>query len=359
MTPSFWNNRRVLITGHTGFKGAWLSRWLQSLGAQVTGFALAPPPTPSLFQQARVADGMASHTGDVRDLDAVRGVVRESKPEILLHLAAQSLVRRSYAEPVDTFATNVMGTVHVLEAARGARELGAVVVVTSDKCYENREWERGYREDDAMGGHDPYSASKGCAELVTAAYRRSFATGATGPAVASARAGNVIGGGDWATDRLIPDLVRAFGAGAVPLLRNPLATRPWQHVLEPLRGYLALAEALCGTDGTAFAEGWNFGPRAGDTCSVATVADGVAVRWGAGARWALEPGAQPHEARALSLDGTKAGARLHWEPALSLATALDWTVQWYRDLAAGADAQELVARDVSAYTRACAAGIKT
>jgi CDP-glucose 4,6-dehydratase len=258
VNTSFWRGKRVLLTGHTGFKGSWLSLWLQQLDAQVQGFALEPPSQPSLFEQARVAEGMASTIGDIRDFVALHASLQAFRPEVVIHMAAQPLVRQSYAQPVETYATNVMGTVHLLEAVRQTPGIRAVVVVTTDKCYENREWAWGYREVEPMGGHDPYSNSKGCAELVTSAYRASFLANA-GVAVGSARAGNVIGGGDWASDRLIPDFFRAAQGGHALEVRFPDATRPWQHVLEPVSGYLTLAERLV-THGQAFAEPWNFGP---------------------------------------------------------------------------------------------------
>jgi CDP-glucose 4,6-dehydratase len=259
VNPDFWRGKRVLITGHTGFKGGWLSLWLQSLGAELQGLALAPPTAPSLFDEAKVGAGMASTIGDIRNYETVRACMVAFKPEVVIHMAAQPLVRLSYTEPVATYATNVMGTVHVLEAARHAGSVRAIVNVTTDKCYENREWVWGYREDEPMGGYDTYSNSKGCSELVTLAYRRSFFQH-SGIALGSARAGNVIGGGDWAADRLVPDILRAFERVEPVVIRNPTATRPWQHVLEPLSGYLALAEQLF-QHGQAFAEAWNFGPR--------------------------------------------------------------------------------------------------
>ena len=351
---AFYRGKRVLVTGHTGFKGSWLSLWLQGAGADVSGFALAPPTEPSLFDLARVGRDMRSEIGDVRDEGRVARFVAEVGPEIVFHLAAQPLVRESYDRPVETFATNVMGTAHVLEAARRAGTARAVVVVTSDKCYENREWVWGYREDEAMGGHDPYSSSKGCAELVTAAYRRSFF--ASGPtAVASARAGNVFGGGDWAKDRLVPDAMKAFVEGRPLLLRNPSATRPWQHVLEPLDGYLALAEALY-NEGDAFAGGWNFGPREEDARPVREVVESLVARWGDGASWGLEPGSQPHEAHSLRLDCSKARARLGWRPRLDLETGLRWTVDWYRGLAGGADARALTLHDLERFEKLGAPG---
>lgn len=334
--PQFWRGKKVLLTGHTGFKGSWLSLWLQSLGAQVHGLALAPPTTPNLFTVARVASGMASHTiGDIRDLATVQQAMQSAQPEIVIHMAAQPLVRLSYAEPVETYATNVMGTVHVLESARHTPSVKAVVVVTTDKCYENKEWAWGYRENEPMGGHDPYSNSKGCAELVTSAYRRSFLQSG-GTAVASARAGNVIGGGDWADDRLVPDILRAFEASQPVVIRNPHATRPWQHVLEPLSGYLTLAEHLY-LDGQAFAEGWNFGPQDDDVKPVHWIVEHLAKAWGNGASWQQEGGAHPHEASYLKLDISKAKARLGWQPRWPLETGLQATVNWHQNLLTGAD----------------------
>ncbi len=346
----FWAGRPVLVTGHTGFKGAWLSLWLTSLGARVTGFALAPETDPSLYDLADLKDRMASHTGDVRDLDALSACLREAKPEIVLHLAAQALVRPSYADPVGTYASNVMGTVHLLEAVRGCPSVEAVVIVTSDKAYENREWHWAYREGEAMGGRDPYSNSKGCAELVTAAYRASFfGDGGHGARIASARAGNVIGGGDWSLDRLVPDVVRAFTKGEAVEIRAPNAIRPWQHVLEPLSGYLRLAEALCGDDGTRFAEGWNLGPADEDCRPVSELVAGLAAGWGAGATLRLSPGPHPHEAAYLKVDASKARARLGWDRRLRLAQALDWTGAWYRAQAGGAEAGGLCLDEIARY----------
>lgn len=327
---SFWQGRRVLLTGHTGFKGAWLGLWLESLGAEVIGYALAPETTPSLFDVAQVGRGITSIEGDLLDAKALAAAVTEHRPEIVFHLAAQSLVRRSYGEPALTFATNVQGTVNLLEAVRRSSSVRAVVVVTSDKCYENHEWPWGYRENDPMGGHDPYSASKGCAELVASAYRRSFFA-AQGIALASGRAGNVIGGGDWAEDRLVPDAMRAFGGGDTLVVRNPAARRPWQHVLEPLHGYLLLAHRLI-EDGEPFARGWNFGPDAGDTCRVGEVVERIAALWGAReARWRIDgEAAGAHEATMLRLDSGLAQAQLGWRPVLGLDDALDWTLAWYR-----------------------------
>jgi CDP-glucose 4,6-dehydratase len=341
----FWKDRRVFLTGHTGFKGAWLTLWLRQMGAHVTGLALDPPTQPNLFDLARAGEGITDLRADIRDLGTIAEAVASAQPEIILHLAAQALVRTSYEEPVATFATNVMGTIHVLEAARKIHTVRAVVVVTSDKCYENHGWDRGYREDDPMGGFDPYSASKGCAELVTSAYRRSYFDGLR---VASARAGNVIGGGDWAKDRLIPDLVRAFQSGVRTSIRNPMATRPWQHVLEPLHGYLLLAERVWGGEKSA-CEGWNFGPSETCTKSVGWMVDEAVRLWGESSSWEMDPAVHPHEAHTLSLDNRKAREKLGWQPHLSAEQALTWTLQWYRDLLSGSDAGQLVRRDILAY----------
>jgi CDP-glucose 4,6-dehydratase len=346
-TGHFWQGRRALVTGHTGFKGGWLSLWLHSLGAKVSGFALPPPTDPSLYEVADVARGIDAVTGDVRDLAALERCVRQAKPEIVFHLAAQALVRPSYADPVETYATNVMGTVNLLEAVRRAGDVRVVVVITSDKCYENREWVWGYREDEPMGGHDPYSNSKGCAELVTAAFRRSFFQH-SGPAIASARAGNVIGGGDWAVDRLIPDVIRAVSCGEPVLIRNPGAVRPWQHVLEPLSGYLLLAQRLW-SDGARFAGGWNFGPADEDARPVRDVVDRITALWGDGARWVADERQHPHEAHYLKLDCSKARQLLDWRPRLRLADALQWTVEWYRSKKTGADMRNLCLSQIAAY----------
>lgn len=338
--PTFWRGRRVFLTGHTGFKGSWLAMWLQSLGAVVQGYALPPPTRPSLFDAAGVAEGLHHAVGDIRDYERLRATMAGFRPEIVLHLAAQPLVRLSYAEPVETYATNVMGTVHLLEAARKAGSVRAVVNVTTDKCYENREWVWGYREDEPMGGFDPYSNSKGCSELVTSAYRRSF-MGSAGIALASARAGNVIGGGDWAADRLVPDVLRAFERGEPVVIRNPLATRPWQHVLEPLSGYLVLAQALAETGGDAFAQAWNFGPRDEDAQPVQWIVERLVARWGGQARWLLDAAENPHEAHYLKLDISKAKAQLAWSPRWTLADALDRIVTWHRAWIAGPTPQAL------------------
>jgi len=334
---SLWHGRRVLVTGHTGFKGGWLSLWLHQLGAKVTGFALPAPTEPSFFEQTRLAALVQHIEGDVRDLDAVDAAVRESQPEVVFHLAAQPLVRYSYDNPVETYATNVQGTVHVLDACRRTDSVRAIVSVTSDKCYENREWVWPYRESDPMGGHDPYSSSKGAAELVIAAYRRSYFQ--TGARLASVRAGNVIGGGDWALDRLIPDIVRAMLAGQRPLIRNPNSIRPWQHVMEAVGGYLQIAERLLeGED--EFASAWNFGPSEEDARPVAWIVERMLELWGAQG-WDQPDAEQPHEAILLKLDCSKARNALGWRPRFSLDEALEKVVAWHKDVAAGGDARDL------------------
>lgn len=342
---SAWKGRRVLVTGHTGFKGGWLSLWLHQLGAEVTGFSLPAPTDPSLFEQTRLAELVNHVEGDVRDMDAVEAAVNAARPEVVFHLAAQSLVRYSYDNPIETYATNVMGTVHLLDACRRAESVRAIISVTSDKCYENREWIWPYRESDPMGGHDPYSSSKGAAELVISAYRRSFFE--TGACIASVRAGNVIGGGDWATDRLIPDIVRAMLAGERPLIRNPDSVRPWQHVMEALGGYLLIAERLLeGRDD--FASGWNFGPSEDDAKPVAWIADRMLEMWGAEG-WDRPAGEQPHEAKLLKLDCSKARAALGWRPRLSLEKALEKVVDWHKSVADGDDAREVSLRQLREY----------
>lgn len=348
VNPGFWRGKRVFLTGHTGFKGSWLSLWLQSLGAEVHGLALTPPTTPNLFAVAQVASGMASHTiGDIRDLATVQQAMQASQADIVIHMAAQPLVRLSYAEPVETYATNVMGTVHVLESARHTPSVKAVVVVTTDKCYENKEWLWGYREIEPMGGHDPYSNSKGCAELVTSAYRKSFLQ-SSGIAVASARAGNVIGGGDWAADRLVPDILRAFEQNQPVIIRNPHATRPWQHVLEPLSGYLVLAERLY-ADGQTFAEGWNFGPKDDDARPVQWIVEHMVNSWGSGASWQQDGGVHPHEANYLKLDISKAKSRLNWQPRWALATALKKITEWHEKWLAGSDMNQVTLEQINQY----------
>lgn len=352
VTPKFWHGKRVFLTGHTGFKGSWLSLWLQSLGAELTGYALKPLANPSLFEEARVAQGMTSIEGDIRDLGFFSRTMQAARPEIVIHMAAQPLVRHSYVAPVETYATNVMGTVHLLEAVRHCPSVRSVVNVTTDKCYENKEWVWAYRENEPMGGYDPYSSSKGCAELVSAAYRSSFFNPADyakhGVALATARAGNVIGGGDWSPDRLLPDILRAFARGEAVRIRNPHAIRPWQHVLEPLRGYLMLVENLT-KDGFTFAEGWNFGPNDDDARPVGWIVDEMAKRWGAGANWTVDRGKHPHEADYLKLDISKARAKLRWQPVLTLIESLDLIVDWAKASAAGHDARKLTLKQINQY----------
>lgn len=329
----FWKGKKVLITGHTGFKGAWLAYWLQLLNSKVIGYALPPPTTPSLFALAQVEAGMTSIIGDILDLPLLTKVIKSEQPEIVVHLAAQALVGRSYQEPRETYLTNIMGTVNLLEAIRQVCSVRAIVVITSDKCYENKEWVWGYREIDPMGGDDPYASSKGCAELIAASYRKSFFNPAEfdqhGVAFASARAGNVIGGGDWAEDRLVPDVMKAFLQRQAVQIRNPYAYRPWQYILEPLRGYLLLAERLY-TQGPMYAEAWNFGPAENDVRPVIWLVERLAQSWGIGAGWELDPKAHPHEAHLLKLDCSKSMSRLGWKPQLNLEQALEWTVAWYK-----------------------------
>ncbi len=343
---AFWNAKRVLVTGHTGFKGAWTSLWLASMGARVTGFALPPDTSPNLFDVACASDGIRSILGDVRDLAAVEAAVDAAEPDIVLHMAAQALVRRGYRDPVGTYATNVQGTVHLLDALRRRSNARAVLVVTSDKCYRNREEAEPFREDAPMGGDDPYSSSKGCAELVVAAYRRAYFAPA-GHGLASARAGNVIGGGDWAEDRLISDVVRHFAAGAPVAIRNPHAVRPWQHVLDALAGYFALAERLYEAPQTV-AGSFNFGPSAGDACSVGDIVTRMATLWGGG-RWTEAPEKGPHEARHLTLDASKADALLGWSPRLSLDEALAWVVEWHRAHGEARDMRAVTMQQIERY----------
>jgi CDP-glucose 4,6-dehydratase len=344
--PSAWSGRRVLLTGHTGFKGAWLALWLRRLGAEVTGLADAVPTDPSLFALAGLDAEMRTVWADVRDHGAVAAAVRDSRAEVVLHRAAQPFVRRSFREPRETYEVNVMGTVNVLDAVRASDHVGAVVVVTSDKCYDNREQGRPFTEDDCMGGHDPYSNSKGCAELVTDAYRRSFFSDA--PRVASGRAGNVIGGGDWGEERLIPDLMRGALAGERVPIRRPDAIRPWQHVLNPLAGYLLLAERLLAGDPVD--SGWNFGPAADDVRPVRWIAERLSAAWPGELHWDLDPGPHPHEATYLALDSAKAREQLGWTPRWDLGEALDRIVEWYAALQAGDDVAAVTARQLDAFT---------
>ncbi len=341
---SFWRGRRVFLTGHTGFKGSWLALWLHRMGAEVTGFAL-PATEVSLFRQANVESLIHHVEGDIRDMAAVDAAMSAARPEVVFHLAAQPLVRLSYDIPVETFATNVQGTVHVLDACRRIEGLRSVVCITSDKCYDNREWIWPYRESDPMGGYDPYSASKGAAELVISAYRRSFFNGPV--KVASVRAGNVIGGGDWGADRLLPDIVRALVSGESPLIRSPDSVRPWQHVLEALSGYLVIAQRLAEGSEEA-ATGWNFGPNDDDARSVGWIVDRMIATWGTG-DWTLADGPRPHEAKILKLDCSKARNELGWRPVLGLDAAIDWIVEWHKAVTAGEDARVVTLSQLDQY----------
>jgi CDP-glucose 4,6-dehydratase len=345
--PAFWRERAVFLTGHTGFKGAWLALWLQLLGARVTGFSAGVPTEPSLFGLARVSEGMENIEGDIRDPHATAEAIAGTRPEIVIHMAAQSLVRRSYSEPRETYEVNVLGTVNLLDAVRvHGPDVRAVVVVTSDKCYENRETEGAYSEHDPMGGEDPYSSSKGCAELVTAAFRRSFFSAPDAARIASARAGNVIGGGDWGKDRLLPDIMRAALGDDAVRVRNPASVRPWQHVLNPLSGYLVLAQALLRSPEHAC--GWNFGPAADDVRPVRWIVERAAELWPGGVRWTEDEEPRPHEARYLKLDSSRARALLGWHPSLALDEALEATVGWYRHLRSGADMRDVSVSQIEA-----------
>lgn len=353
MSPEFWRGKRVFLTGHTGFKGGWLSLWLQQLGANVVGYALAPPTERNLFESAAVGRGMASQIADIRDREALLGAITDARPEVVFHLAAQPLVRQSYADPIETYAVNVMGTAHLMEAVRASDSVRAVVNVTTDKCYDNREWIWGYREADPLGGYDPYSSSKACSELVTAAYRQSFFNPSdyrrhrTG--IATTRAGNVIGGGDWAEARLVPDALAAFARRRPVTIRNPDAVRPWQHVLEPLSGYLMLAERLA-TEGENYSEAWNFGPDDVDARPVRWIVDRLAALWGEGASWHYDATEHPHEAQQLRLDCSKAHSRLHWRPRWDLNDALRRTVDWQRAFLAGKDMHALTLAQIAEFT---------
>jgi len=346
--PHFWSGKRVFLTGHTGFKGGWLSLWLSSMGAKVTGYALDSCTNPNLYG-ALGADKLVhcSHIADIRDLSKLQKAMTAAQPELVIHMAAQPLVRYSYANPVETYATNVMGTVNVLESMRKTDSVRAAVVVTTDKCYENKEWVWGYRENDPMGGHDPYSSSKGCAELVTAAYQKSFFTNSS-PHIASARAGNVIGGGDWSEDRLLPDAIRAFEASQSLMIRNPMATRPWQHVLEPLSGYLLLAQALY-EKGSSFSGAWNFGPSDEDNRTVKEVIDLLISKWGSGPAWEVENSQQLHEANLLKLDCSKAYAQLNWAPRWGLELAISKIVEWQKAFQAKKDMREFSLTQINEY----------
>ena len=350
--PAFWRDKRVFMTGHTGFKGSWLSLWLHAMGAKVTGYSLVPPTEPNLFHLCNLEQLLHSVIADVRDADQLRDAMQQADPEIVIHMAAQPLVRASYQIPVETYATNVMGTVNLLEAVRVCPSVQAVINVTTDKCYENREWHWGYRENEALGGYDPYSSSKGCSELVTAAYRNSFFHPKEhvkhGVGLASARAGNVIGGGDWATDRLIPDSVQALTLGEPIMIRSPHAIRPWQFVLEPLSGYLLLAQRLV-EEGAGFAEAWNFGPLEADAQPVAAIVQRMCARWGEKATYIIDDQQHPHEAAYLKLDCSKAHAKLQWYPKWSLNRTLDAIVAWAKAHQNGENMQTFCHEQIQAY----------
>lgn len=352
INSQFWAGKKVFLTGHTGFKGSWLSLWLQKMGANVKGFALIPPSKPSMFQELNIEIGMESEIGDIRDYKVLCKSIELFKPEIVIHMAAQPLVRLSYSEPVETYHTNVMGTVHLLDAIRHVGGVKAVVNITSDKCYENKEWPWGYREDEPKGGYDPYSNSKGCAELVADAFRNSFFNsknyGVHGCALASVRAGNVIGGGDWADDRLIPDTIRAFEHGQTVKIRSPQAIRPWQHVLEPLSGYLLTAQLLW-QEGSSFAEGWNFGPNDDDAKPVEWIVEHLTKYWGDGVSWSLDGEIHPHEAGYLKLDCSKAKMRMGWKPRWHLDETLARIVAWHKAFLAGQDMKAYTLNEIEEY----------
>jgi CDP-glucose 4,6-dehydratase len=352
MNYKFWKNKKILITGNTGFKGSWLSLWLQNLEADIIGYSLAAPTKPSLFELANVDQGMGSLVGDVRDLENLKIVMKQYQPEMVFHLAAQPLVRYSYQYPIETYTTNIIGTVNVLEAVRHTPSVRTVVMITSDKCYQNQEWVWGYRENETLGGQDPYSSSKACAEIIIAAYRDSYFSAADYDrhkvAIASVRAGNVIGGGDWATDRLIPDIMRSFMTGKSVLIRNPHATRPWQHVLQPLSGYLSLAEHLWNF-GPKYAEAWNFGPNEDEAKPVGWIVEQLTKLWGEGAMWELDVAHHPHEDNYLKLDCSKAKAKLGWQPKLSLEQTLEWIVEFYQGYLNKENIRELVEDQIKRY----------
>lgn len=348
MNLDFWKHRRVFLTGHTGFKGGWMATWLKKMGAVVKGYSLEPNSTPSLFDVANISVDIESDIGDIRDLDLLKKSMLAFAPEIVIHMAAQPLVRYSYQEPITTYQTNVMGTVNLLESVRCCQSVKAVVNVTTDKCYENKEWLWAYRENEPMGGHDPYSSSKGCSELITSSYQRSFFNSNSNVALASARAGNVIGGGDWSADRLIPDALSAFEKKIPVVIRNPMANRPWQHVLDPICGYLILAEKLY-VLGKEFAEGWNFGPLDTDARPVSEVMDYLVKEWPGGASWILDHEEQPHEAQLLKLDISKAKARLKWQPRWNLERAIQSILEWHQSWLAGEDMQCITLKQIEDY----------
>jgi CDP-glucose 4,6-dehydratase len=346
----FWKGKRVFLTGHTGFKGSWLSLWLNSMDSVVKGYSLEPNTNPSLFRILSLQDSIDNEIGDIRDLSKLKDSIVAFKPEIVIHMAAQPLVRYSYKEPVETYSTNVMGTANVLEAIRLCDTIKAVLVVTTDKVYENKEWSWGYRENEPLGGYDPYSSSKACAELVTSAYRQSFFSSLDSPSVATARAGNVIGGGDWSQDRLIPDAIKAFEENISLIVRNPYATRPWQHVLEPLSGYLMLAENLF-NEGDEYAKSWNFGPEDRDCKSVKWILDDLVKIWGNNSSWVLEQTHQPHEANYLKLDCSKAKTELNWYPRWKISDVLEMIVEWHKSYQSGATMKDVCLQEIKNYNQ--------
>jgi CDP-glucose 4,6-dehydratase len=357
INSDFWLGKRVLVTGHTGFKGAWLCIWLRKLGAAVSGFSLEPATSPALYDLAEVANGIDSHLGDIRSQSAIRDVIHAAEPEVVIHMAAQPLVQQSFVDPVTTYSTNVMGTVHVLEAVRGAESVKAVINVTSDKCYENREWVWAYRENDAMGGYDPYSSSKGCSELVTSAYRRSFMND-VGIALASARSGNVIGGGDWSSSRIVPDVFRALEVGAKVDIRNPEAVRPWQHVLEPLAGYLILAQKLV-EHGDRYADAWNFGPSEDSGIPVGDLVRRLLSKLDFKPGWNCPSRAWPHESQSLRIEISKAVQHLGWRPLWSIDDTLEKVVDWHRLWQSGANIESLCIAQIDAYQKQMAKTVQT
>lgn len=355
MTKEFWKNKRVFLTGHTGFKGSWLSLWLQSLGANVTGYSLNPPTSPSLFELSNCKNGMVSIIGDIRDYNSLSKAIVDSNPEIVFHLAAQPLVLDSYKNPIETYSTNVMGVVNLFESVRTfGKNVKVVINVTTDKCYENKEWVWSYRENEPMGGYDPYSSSKGCSELVTSAFRNSFFNpanfGIHGVAVSSARAGNVIGGGDWAANRLIPDIINSILEGESVKIRYPKAIRPWQHVLEPLSGYMCLAEKMY-ENGTSFSESWNFGPRENDAKPVEWIVEKLTRKWGNGASWKLDSDPQLHEANYLKLDISKAISKLGWEPKWTISETISHIIEWYKVFQEGGDIREITINQIKLFEK--------
>ena len=351
MNPQFWENKKILVTGHTGFKGSWLSLWLKSLGANLTGYSLPPPTKPSLFELVNVSDGMQSIEGDIRDLDHIKAVLQKNSPEILIHMAAQSLVVKSHDDPHDTYTTNVLGTLNILEALRHSNSIKAAIIITSDKCYQNKEWVWGYREYDSLGGIDPYSNSKACAELITSAYRDSYFDNLkSSVSVATVRAGNVIGGGDWAENRLIPDVMQSLISDYQVKIRNPNSVRPWQFVMEPLDGYLTLVEQLW-ANGTEYAGGWNFGPKENDAQTVSRIVEQLGLLWGKKTDWKELPQPYPHEANYVKLDCSKALQKLGWAPKLSLKTTLQWVVDWYKSYGNNEKLIELTQNQILEYQK--------